>query len=209
MRKDIAIKTAINLYGKYNRSMEDARKYKYQICKIVEQVCEIKNGGRTPQELKDIASGKILTLKNFAIAIGMKPATLQKWSEDYRNVIKPLEEEKLIDSLKLTKEQAAIVHNLKQTGGHIINSKTPKSIVIEKYKRARKQSKEDLLLDKYILEAKTVFNFVNSHALDKFNKKCILSLKKIVKKTNDILMEVSDDSIYCRNTIVTNNSGRR
>jgi len=191
MRKDQAIKEVKHLFGKYNKSKEEARIYKYKICKIVELVCEIKNGGRTQQELRDIASGKTLTIKNFAIKVGMKPSTLQKWSEDYRNIVKPLEEAKLVNSLDLTKEQAIIIHNLRQTSNHNINSKTPSSVVIERYKQVKMQSREALLLDKYILEAKTVYNFVNSHAMSEFDRSTVLSLKKITERTYNILKEVS------------------
>ena len=181
------IKLAKNLYEKYKFAKQRARDFKFKIVKISDEVCDIHFGGRSKKDLEDIKSGKIYTLKQFALDIGVNPATLQKWSEEYRNIVKPLEEEGLIDSNNITKETALIIRNIARPIHGRINRTTSRSELIERYKKVKAKSKEDRLLERYILAANTVFNFVNEHQLDKLDQEEIEHLRTIVGKINDIL----------------------
>jgi len=181
------IKLAKNLYEKYKFAKQQAREMKWKIVKISDEVCDIHFGGRSKKDLEDIKSGKIYTLKQFALDVGVHPDTLQKWSEEYRNIVKPLEEEGLIDVKNITKETAMIIRNMSRPIKGRINRKTPKSEVIKRYREVCDKSKENRLLERYIIAANTVFNFVNEHNLDKLNQEEIEHLRTIVGKINDIL----------------------
>ena len=181
------IKLAKNLYEKYKFAKQQAREFKFKIVKISDEVCDIHFGGRSKKDLEDIKSGKIYTLKQFALDVGVNPATLQKWSEEYRNIVKPLEEEGLIDSNNITKETALIIRNIARPIHGRINRTTSRSELIERYNIVKAKSREDRLLERYILAANSVFNFVNEHQLDKLDQEEIECLRTIVGKINDIL----------------------
>ena len=107
--------------------------------------------------------------------------------EEYRNIVKPLEEEGLIDSNNITKETALIIRNIARPIHGRINRTTSRSELIERYKKVKAKSKEDRLLERYILAANSVFNFVNEHQLDKLDQEEVEHLRTIVGKINDIL----------------------
>lgn len=181
------IKLAKNLYEKYKFAKQQAREFKFKIVKISDEVCDIHFGGRSKKDLEDIKSGKIYTLKQFALDIGVHPETLQKWSEEYRNIIKPLEEEGLIDTNNITKETALIIRNISRPIKGRINRKTSRSELLERFHKVKAKSKEDRLLERYILAANSVFNFVNEHNLNKLDQEEVNCLRGIVTKINDIL----------------------
>jgi len=181
------IKLAKNLYEKYKFAKQQAREFKFKIVKISDEVCDIMYGGQGTNYLKKVKSGEIYTLKQFALDVGVNPATLQKWSEEYRNIVKPLEEEGLIDSNNITKETALIIRNIARPINGRINRKTTRRELIERFHKVKTNSKENRLLERYILAANSVFNFVNEHQLDKLDEKEVGHLRTIVAKINDIL----------------------
>ena len=182
-----AIKRAKELYAKYKFAKQQAREMKWKIVKISDEVCDIHYGGRNKQHLADIKSGKIYTLKQFAFDVGVHPETLQKWSEEYRNIVKPLEEEGLIDIKNITKEKAVIIRNMSRPIKGRINSKSTKEEVIKRYHTVVSKSREDRLLERYVLSANSVFNFVNEHQLDKLDQEQLDYLRDIVAKITDII----------------------
>lgn len=181
------IKQAKDLYAKYKFAKQQAREMKWKIVKISDEVCDIHFGGRNKQYLEDIKSRKIYTLKQFALDIGVHPETLQKWSEEYRNIVKPLEEEGLIDATKITKETALIIRNMSRPIKGRINRKTSREDLIKRYHQVVSKSKEDRLLERYVLAANSVFNFVNEHQLDKLDQEQIGYLREIIGKITDII----------------------
>ena len=190
-----AIKRAKDLYAKYKFAKQQAREMKWKIVKISDEVCDIHFGGRNKQYLEDIKSRKIYTLKQFALDIGVHPETLQKWSEEYRNIVKPLEEEGLIDATKITKETALIIRNMSRPIKGRINRKTSREDLLKRYHQVVNKSKEDRLLERYILAANSVFNFVNEHQLDKLDQEEVGHLRTIVGNINDILNPFSTQII--------------
>ena len=182
-----AIKRAKDLYAKYKFAKQQAREMKWKIVKISDEVCDIHFGGRTKKDLEDIKSGKIYTLKQFALDVGVHPETLQKWSEEYRNIVKPLEEEGLVDVKNITKETAVILRNMARPVKGRINRKTSKEEVIKRYHQVVNKSKEDRLLERYVLAANSVFNFVNEHQLDKLDQEQLGYLREIVSKISNII----------------------
>lgn len=181
------IKLAKNLYEKYKFAKQQAREFKFKIVKISDEICDIMYGGQGKDYLKKVKSGEIYTLKQFALDVGVHPQTLQKWSEEYRNIVKPLEEEGLIDSNNITKETALIIRNIARPINGRINRKTSRSELVERFHKVKNNSKENRLLERYILAANSVFNFVNEHQLDKLDQTELDCLRDIVTKINDIL----------------------
>ena len=190
-----AIKRAKDLYAKYKFAKQQAREMKWKIVKISDEVCDIHFGGRNKQYLEDIKSRKIYTLKQFALDVGVHPETLQKWSEEYRNIVKPLEEEGLMDVNNITKENALIIRNMARPIKGRINRKTSRKDLIKRYHQVVNKSKEDRLLERYILAANSVFNFVNEHQLDKLDQEEVGHLRTIVGNINDILNPFSTQII--------------
>jgi hypothetical protein len=190
-----AIKRAKDLYAKYKFAKQQAREMKWKIVKISDEVCDIHFGGRNKQYLEDIKSRKIYTLKQFALDVGVHPETLQKWSEEYRNIVKPLEEEGLMDVNNITKENALIIRNMSRPIKGRINRKTSREDLIKRYHQVVNKSKEDRLLERYILAANSVFNFVNEHQLDKLDQEEVGHLRTIVGNINDILNPFSTQII--------------
>lgn len=191
MNRQNKIKLAKNLYGKYKFAREQAREYKFKILRIAHEICEVHYGGRTKKHLADIKAGKVYTLKQFALDIGMIPSSLQKWYEEYRNIVLPLEEEGLINTKKINEETALIIRNLVRTNKNRINRKTTKKELIDHYNRVMSTSKENRLLDRYIIAANTVLNFVKEHDLNKLDKTMVRDLQQIVSKTMDTFNTVS------------------
>lgn len=191
MNRQSKINLAKNLYGEYKFARQRAREYKFKIIRIANEICEVHYGGRTKKQIADLKVGKVYTLKQFALDIGMVPSTLQKWYEEYHNIVLPLEEEGLINTKKMNEETAMIIRNLTRPIKNRINRKTSKKELIDHYNRVVSTSKEDRLLDRYIIEASTLLNFVKGHDLDKLNKTKVRELQQIVKKVMDTLNTVS------------------
>lgn len=87
----------------------------------------------------------------------------------------------------ITKETALIIRNISRPINGRINRKTTRDELLERYRKVCAKSKEDRLLERYILAANSVFNFVNEHNLDKLDQKEVEHLRTIVGKINDIL----------------------
>lgn len=181
------IKQAKDFYAKYKFAKQQAREFRYKIVKLCDEVCHIHYGGRDKAHLADIKAGKIYTLKQFALDVGVNPMTLQKWSEEYRNIVKPLEEEGLISTEKMTKDTAIIIRNMARPIHNRIRRDTPKEKVIERFREVCNSSKEDRLLERYVLAANSVFNFVNEHRLDKLNQEQVGYLRNVITKLHDKL----------------------
>lgn len=161
-------KTAKEL--KYKKCVEKAKDLleviedaKYDLCKLTEKVCNIRIGGHGTDK-------SIYSIKKFAQDIGMSHHTLNKWMEEYRNVVKKIEIK------PETKQQKKIIREVFKN----VTSNTSAKEVQSVYNKISKMTPEDHKLKRQVLNAKGIRNFVYEHNLNQLDENDVNSLLNIL-----------------------------